>query len=142
VVLGLCGLAVVAVVAWKSWRIGLEHWYIAKLDLEDRTLREDAVARLTGMASVRAVPYLIEAIARRAGEEEEIDSAAWPERCCHAIAAAGVGALPGLEGKLRSESPVERLWAAGLIGRLGLDAAGAVGDLFPLLSDEDPRVRS
>jgi HEAT repeat protein len=159
--LAFSGLGVLAVVAWKSWPFCVEHWYIAKLDSEDRGAREDAVAKLSGMASARAVPYLIQAIARRSQEEGEpfVDRVAlsfprgfptaerasyeqsWRRKCSKAIEAAGIEALPGLEGKLRSKDPIERLWAAHQIGQLGLGAATTTANLYPLLSDEDPRVR-
>jgi HEAT repeat protein len=159
-VLALLGLGVLAVVGWKSWPLCVEHWYIAKLGSENPSAREDAVAKLSGMASVRAVPYLIQAIARHSQEEGEpfVDRVAfsprgfptterasyeqtWRRKCSKAIEAAGIEALPGLEEKLGSKDPLERLWAAHQIGQLGLEAAAATGNLFPLLSDEDPRVR-
>jgi HEAT repeat protein len=173
VVLGLCGLAVVAVVAWKSWRIGLEHWYIAKLESEDPATHENAVARLREMGSVRAVPYLIEAMAGRHGEDmepsgwtipsgpaletvfsgsgavisggvitttSEGDDPAWTG-LSEAILAAGLQALPRLLEKLRSIEPMERMWAAYQIGRLGPEGATASSDLFASLSDDDRLVR-
>jgi HEAT repeat protein len=148
-VFAAAGLAVMAVVGWKSWRIGVEHWYIAKLESEDLDTREHAAARLAAMASVRAVPYLIEALARHPDDEDGVTlwSIGGPRKesrsgLTDAIAAAGIGALPGLERKLRSEVPMERFWAARMIGRLGDGAERAAGSLFPLLSDESPRMRS
>jgi HEAT repeat protein len=142
-VVALAGLGVLAVVGWKSWRIGLEHWYIAKLDSEDRETREHAADQLAAMASVRAVPYLVEVIASRTVLEGEIViEEPRPDPFSEAIKAAGDGALPGLERKLRAENPLERMWAASLIGEIGPGAARAAGSLFPLLSDESPLVWS
>lgn len=59
-----------------------------------------------------------------------------------ALVQLGEESVPPLAALLQDEHPEVRLWAAMVLGKLGLDASPAIEPLNKLVSDPDPRVAS
>src|SRR5262245_61803438 len=76
--------------------------------------------------------------ARALDSKDPKDQAEVPEK----LKQGGAAAVPVLGELTRSDSVTVRQQAAALLGRIGLEAGPAAGQLVPLLSDPDPHVRA
>lgn len=135
------GIAVFVTAGFALRRPILEQWYLWKLESEDVDERKYAAERLAEMASVRAIPRLIELFQRETKRKGVVSVAlvALPT-IARAIGESGSEAkeaVSALVEALEDESQLLRVQSAGSLAEIGHKAKDAIPALIKRIKEDE-----